>query len=508
MIDADSIRGFRRKLQGYQLLDGGNLSARPKRRLCFLALFVTSVTVVSAFWLFIRYPRAPPPRPARLHLLVPATSSNENLCRLFLSAFAPSYPTPVLINWAAPESPDKFVQHVAKVQGISDYLAKLQRAGKHKDDLVLILDGYDVWFQLGPDVLLKRYFATTRLLDKQARQIYGEKVAVQRDMRHTILFGPDKMCWPSDLTSPACWALPKPQLAPFAFGPHTENRMVEPPDYNMPRWLNSGTILGPIEDLQRMFAITLQHIRDNFTKASDQFYFAEVFGAQEEARLRNRPELLQAMWNDALSRRSNEGSQLASSPAQSSEFHIGLDHRSTLFQTVGMYQNFLMWAQTRYTTVSPRASEDERRLQAFYHQDLPSDIASSPPPFSTLRNASTSLSQTKWSEVNLLHNTVTRTIPVVIHFTSAKLLRGWWWEKDKGIWFSSQARALHEAYAARSMTAAQPLSSSRIDGKTWYAGGQMQAPSSNASQGAGVWSDQGQWLTWEATCQRFEEEFY
>lgn len=161
------------------------------------------------------------------------------------------YPVPVIINWQAPEAPDKFVQHLAKVQGIADYLSKLQETEDHEHDLVVIVDGYDLWFQLGPDVLLKRYFDTIGLLDRQVRENFGAELAFEQDMRHTVLFGADKACWPAESERAACWAMPDTGMPEFAYGPHTQDGLIHDnaiprTDYAFPRWLNSGT--GKLQD--------------------------------------------------------------------------------------------------------------------------------------------------------------------------------------------------------------------------------------------------------------------
>jgi hypothetical protein len=78
----------------------------------------------------------------RLHLLIPATSSNADLCKLLVSAQILGYPTPVLINWDDPEDKeDAYKQHIAKVAGFLNYLEQLETSSEYDEDLVLIVDG-------------------------------------------------------------------------------------------------------------------------------------------------------------------------------------------------------------------------------------------------------------------------------------------------------------------------------------------------------------------------------
>lgn len=200
-----------------------------------------AIIVCTAIVSFLRRePEVVPPPTGRLHLLVPATRANIYLCKLLLSGYAMNYPNPILINWIDGDIPDNDRHmHLAKVQGVDDYLARLQQAGGHGDDLVLIVDGYDMWFQLGADVLLKRYFDTLRQLDQEARRTFGRS-----DIRHTVVFGAEKVCWPDPPGYATCWTAPKPQLNPAIFGPHTHLSLQSSKEditYSLPRWLNSGT---------------------------------------------------------------------------------------------------------------------------------------------------------------------------------------------------------------------------------------------------------------------------
>lgn len=85
-----------------------------------------------------------------------------------------------LINWKAPEAKDAYVQHLAKVSTILNYLHILEKTAS-QDDLILILDGYDIWLQLRPEVLLKRYFKVIEATDARSQELYGKPA------RHTIL---------------------------------------------------------------------------------------------------------------------------------------------------------------------------------------------------------------------------------------------------------------------------------------------------------------------------------
>ena len=77
-------------------------------------------------------------------MLVPASSSNSNLCKVMVSSGILGYPTPALINWGMRFNNSKLSSggsHIAKIAGIQDHLQSLDA---DDDDLVLVVDGYDI----------------------------------------------------------------------------------------------------------------------------------------------------------------------------------------------------------------------------------------------------------------------------------------------------------------------------------------------------------------------------
>lgn len=85
------------------------------------------------------------------------------------------------------------MQHLAKVEGILKYLDRLESSVEYAEDLVLIVDGYDLWLQLGPEVLLRRYYELNAAANARLIETYGEKAVIANDIRQTIVFGPDKV---------------------------------------------------------------------------------------------------------------------------------------------------------------------------------------------------------------------------------------------------------------------------------------------------------------------------
>lgn len=452
------------------------------------------------------------PRTGRLHLLIPATSSNPDLCKLLLSAHVLGYPTPILLNFGDVEDhDDPYVQHLAKVQGIYEYLQKIDTASEFNEDLVLIIDGYDLWFQLRPDVLIKRYYAINKAANQRAVEKYGADVVAEKDMRQTVLFGPDKICWPIDYSRPACWAVPESNLPYFSFGPQTGNGRRE---LNHPIWLNSGTIMGPVQDLMNVFNATLDEIHRNHTTDSDQFYFANLFGTQEFARLQNNPALMEQRknikygyefewpgWNiSRLEPEIREG--------QTTEYHIGIDYASTLFQTLAFWKMYLTWVREIDGWAAPNGQS------ALYYPGLAAspydfrlgqDIHDSLPPYYATRDADgngASGAHPSWAEVQLLYNIISGEAPALIHFTGDKPYRQFWWQR---MWFQPRADELRRASLPYS---ADPISPHEIEGLMWY-NAEAEETDDIVNHGkGGAFDDRGGYLGWRRLCAIFEEQIY
>lgn len=440
---------------------------------------------------------------AGLHYLIPATSSNRDFCKLLLSSTILDYPTPVLINWGAHEEANPYKQHLAKVETLLAYMKRLKPISK-EDDLVLILDGYDVWFQLRPDVLLKRYFEMNANLDQRTIQAFGQDAFDKGDHRTTVIFGPDKICWPIDFSRPACWAVPHTGLSPTAFGPE-ENDFRE--THNEPRWLNSGTIMGPIQDMIDVFQATLDLIHYNHTTDSDQFYFANVFGDQEFARLSLDQDLLE---KQSKERYREEFQQEEDPPrqipefheGQRTEYHIGIDYFSAMFQTLAFYKQFLAWIRPSdsWATITNDAGDVSQERYGF---KVAEDISSSLAPFAAF-DASPPLSNSSvdypksWEDVNLCVNTVTDLAPVTLHFTGEKALRELWWDK---LWFYEDAEELRKASLR---LPDRPISEEPIAGKTWY---KIESNDPEAGKG-GAWADNGGWHSWTSLCKTYEDQIF
>ncbi|KAJ8098028.1 hypothetical protein POJ06DRAFT_285845 [Lipomyces tetrasporus] len=146
-----------------------------------------------------------------LKFLVPLTSSHFNFCRSLYTALINDYPPPTLITWGKARVEKQLRPH----------------------QYALIMDGFDVWYQL-PYRDLISYFLTVTELN-------GHNMAV---------FGADKKCWPNHPDSHACVNVSMPTLPKSAYGPYTDTN-------------------------QSISQASQASIK------SDQLYIAEIFGQQD-----------------------------------------------------------------------------------------------------------------------------------------------------------------------------------------------------------------------------------
>jgi hypothetical protein len=406
-----------------------------------------------------------------------------------------------LINYGNHEN-----AHTTKVEGILQYLEQINRTEGFTEEIVLIVDGFDVWFQLRPDVLLKRFYAMNAAADARAERLYGEKLVKKYDIRQTVVFGPDKICWPVDYSRPACWAVPESTVPRSAFGPthDTQDRSL-----NDARWLNSGTVMGAVDDMKEVFRATLDAIQSNYITDSDQFYFANIFGMQELARLKRVPKLLRAAKQQVFDDAEDVSGGVRSEPrlgrGVKTEYHIGIDYESTLFQTLAFWKQHLAWV----VADSSKLPGGSRSLvNSSYDIRLPEDIQQSVSPFEPFKydDDGQEQSQPSWSNVPLNYNTITRKFPVVLHVTGSpheKDFRQYWWQK---IWFQQQGEKLRLANLRLDQ---RQISTERIAGMLWHnaEGGEDAEEIASGGKG-GVWTDRRGWLGWKRLCKDAEEELY
>jgi hypothetical protein len=349
------------------------------------------------------------------------------------SAVALGYPAPVIVNWkdkTVVQTSDETRSHLTKITGVLEYLQWATNSNTSKesqleeDDLVLMLDAHDIWMQLPPSVLIKRYFAANVQADR--RLAMGSGSSFDASSPHqTILASSQKRCYAprNSMSDLHCRDLPASPLPENIFGFFTDS-IFSKYQYARPRYLNSGSFMGPAGDMRRYFQRVSDRMNEHLAKnpspdelSGDQGIFAEIFGEQEVARR-------EAMTNsaaEALRQRQD---------AEGFEFHLGLDYTQELFyptcysETSG---SFIQLSDSESTVRdSAQAGVSPPRLDS-----LPGDIALASSPF-TMLEGSPSRHQ-NWASVPLYVDFWTASIPVGIHHNAwrdgLKYRQQTWWDR-------------------------------------------------------------------------------
>ncbi|KAI4132175.1 MAG: hypothetical protein LQ338_000841 [Usnochroma carphineum] len=467
------------------------------------------------------------------HLLVPATESTPNLCKTLLSSFVLAYPPPTLVNYGKKFDGDNWDKgtHAGKIRGVYDYLSDKDKVAD--EDMVLVIDGYDTWFQLPPVITIKRYHQLINEANDRLRRRYSTELkkpqadgtATEMAPKYTqsVIFGADKLCWPNPHDDPACAAVPYSTLPKGVYGPQTD---IDPDEFlNRPRFLNSGTVLGPVKDVRALYEAAVEKVEvENRGTIGDQFVFAEIFGEQEYQRETQRQSTQGAggRWYEWLSNAlGGSDSPLSANrtinnmtvvPARRYEFGIGLDYGSKLFQTMTHSANDVEFITYNDSTVFPGIIEKHPNLKANPFA-LPIDIQVAHGPFWYSSPGNHSLDPTDgillphsdklddlperidWYEVPLATNLYSPSVPSLIHINGDKSLLDDWWPS---MWYHPYGRALVRRYI-RSTQTRKAAQAAAAGGQTWWdmRGGR-----------GGVWTDNAVWMSWGEVCKKTEDQVF
>ena len=144
-----------------------------------------------------------------LHINVLSSEANLRFCRTSLSAALTGYPFLNVTNWENEYSGDT-IDEVSKERGkLLSTLKYLEAMHQTRDnDLVLVVDAEDTWFQLRPDVLVQRYRAIIRQADKRKSSVFG-KGAEDQNIEHGVVFAAQRVCDAGSKDHISCYAAPE-----------------------------------------------------------------------------------------------------------------------------------------------------------------------------------------------------------------------------------------------------------------------------------------------------------
>lgn len=381
------------------------------------------------------------PRDRRFVLIVPATSPSPDLCKTIITAMALGYPSPIIINWGVDYRDVTGWdggKNLPKIPGFVDYLDSVLHPEAHpserleEDDLVLMVDAYDMWFQLPAEVLLRRYHAINDEANARLRTEWPGQGPMP--MKQTIIAASGKNCHPSSLSWGSdlhCEVLPDSPLSPDLYGPETEKDMKKHHDHR-PKYINGGLYIGPAGDMRRMFRRTLEKMQKGLGEgvhlASEQGIPGEVLGEQEVWRRWRRSTEMMADGDD------NDALGLI---GRDFEYHFGLDYRQQLsVQTV--------WTETAdglfdgdFVTLNNHTDIEQHSkalgISTPRLGGVPDDIREASNPLGG------TLGAPDWGDMALYADFFTSAVPAILHHNGYKERRVSWWHRP---WFHKQLRQL------------------------------------------------------------------
>ena len=420
------------------------------------------------------------------------------------------YPTPTIINWGKVFENPKLTHggaHIAKISGVLQFLKTLDSS--HDEDLVLVVDGYDIWFQFGPQVLVDRYHELVREANARIEERLGKKAMKELGVHQSIFFSAQKECWPGNHDDINCYASPNSTLPDDIYGPDTDNLIDDLKNPSLrfrQRYLNSGTVIGTLAEMRKFYERSMFKFNENANFGSDQSIFAGIFGEQEYQRevirLRyiTRWQKWKMWWQEYMYGTREQTildphpSRYKMEPADGApyEFGIGLDYTSSLGQATVFAEYDSDWVFFNDTTTIVEAY-DNMNITSPGAYEINEDVANSIPPFWTTSRLGIELpSQKTWQDVSIYTNLYTGISPVIIHHNAhrdnLKSVRERFWNK---MWHQPHVRdlltaRLHEPYLPVAVTGPGGAE------KAWW------GPVEKRSYGLGAQPDYSMtdWLHW------------
>ncbi|OAA70581.1 hypothetical protein ISF_02555 [Cordyceps fumosorosea ARSEF 2679] len=418
----------------------------------------------------------------RLRIFMPADGPHLNLCKSVMSSVALGYPLPILLNWKGEfNRPEWHLagSHIAKLESLHaaiDALLSDPRGTAHEDDLAVLVDAHDVWFQLPPSVLIRRYHQINKEADKRVRDQWekefqrsgGEDFPIPPP-RQRIVVTSAKDCHPGPQSGsdPHYDHWPQSPMPAFMYGPGTDR--VSGPLFDSarrfrrvrPRCVNSGMIMGTMGALRDALARSREKVaaaeRAGRQLWSDQALLGEVVGEQELWREWARH--LGATWDSEAGESKSVGVHRDARPVARAaleeggnfEFGIGLDYGfATIPPTCSAEEDGYF---VRLDDREQVEAESERAgvVDGVRVKGVPPELLPAAAGSNDARDAGKyrdPLRDVTWGEVPLYTDFYFGTTPVGIHHNAyVDNLKAWrienWWER---MWFYPQLRRLVSAH--------------------------------------------------------------
>ncbi|KAF4342459.1 hypothetical protein FBEOM_3608 [Fusarium beomiforme] len=376
----------------------------------------------------------------RFALIVPCTKPSPNMCKNIFSALALGFPSPIIINWGVNYqdiSHWHFGKALPKIIGFVDYLDSVMHPNAtaseklEEDDIVLMVDAFDVWFQLPAQVLLSRYHDINRRANERLRKQW-KRTDKPMPMKQTIVAAAEKKCYPDDPelygVNLKCNIWPESPVRADLYGPETDQNYTFY-HHNRPRWVNGGMYIGPAGDMRRMFRRTRQRLEamvsEAFPVRSEQGMIGQIIGEQE-------------VWRQ-LQRNGRVKDELEDLVGENLEFHVGLDYGQEIS------------AQTSRTDISEEndifdadfvnlGDQEDLDLHSEVRGISPGRVNGVPEDLKSVQSPLVEHGKTVgWGEMSLYTDFFLSSVPVMIHFHKFKDRRRLWWDRP---WYHGHLRGL------------------------------------------------------------------
>ncbi|KAH7316765.1 hypothetical protein B0I35DRAFT_262872 [Stachybotrys elegans] len=242
----------------------------------------------------------------RLRIFMPADTPHINLCKAIMSAAALGYPMPTLLNWDGEFNRPEWHfagSHIAKLESLLAGIEAVLDGAEGdddvgEDDIAVLVDAYDIWFQLPPAVLIQRFLALNEQANDRLRHEWRD--LVQKDApdfpipppRQNIIVTTAKDCepGPESGSNPHYDHWPQSPMPADMYGEGTDKILdiwdaARKYKNIRPRCVNSGMIMGTMGALRDSLLRAKEKIETVALSGrqlwSDQALYAEVIGDQE-----------------------------------------------------------------------------------------------------------------------------------------------------------------------------------------------------------------------------------
>lgn len=412
----------------------------------------------------------------RLRVFMPADAANLNLCKTIMSSVALGYPLPTLLNWDGDFNRPEWHfagSHIAKLESLLAVIEELlhNEDDANEDDLALMVDAYDLWFQLPPSVLIQRFHQLNHEADERNR-LEWEKAGPDFPIpppRQNIIVTTAKDCFPTaDSGSDPHYELWPPSPMPEDL--YAENTdTLTPPLWDSarkyrkvrPRCVNSGMIMGTMGVLRDALRRCKEKV-ENVARAgrqiwSDQALIGEVIGDQEAWRTWVRE--LADTWNGTLAESQSalldghvRNIAAAAMDGEHFEFGIGLDYNFTTIPATCSAEEDGYFVKINDSATLIQQSERAGVPDVVRVQGIPPELQTSSiddDPFADVQ----------WGDEPLYTDFYFGTTPVGIHHNAyIEGLKPWriknWWSR---MWFYPKLRDLVTQSLRASEKTARPL---------------------------------------------------